>query len=44
MVRRKYDIDDHMFDELTNDERNLKLKEMLEKDNIIVFPDDSIKL
>ena len=44
MVKRKYDLDDHMYDNMSNEDRNLKLKELLEKDNIIVFPDENIKL
>lgn len=39
MVKDKYQTGRKMYDRMTPQERNNKLKEMIAKNNVIVFPD-----
>lgn len=39
MIRDKYKTNRKMYDRMTTQERNKNLKEMLEKNRVIVFPD-----
>ena len=38
MVKQKYGITDDMYLKMPNEERNKKLRELLEKETIIIFP------
>lgn len=43
MVKEKYGISDDMYQKMTNEERNNKLKELLAKETIIIFPKEDEK-
>jgi len=39
MIRDKYETKDDKFESMSYADRNKELKKMLEKENIIIFPD-----
>ena len=38
MVKEKYNLSDDMYQNMSNQERNQKLKELLSKETIVIFP------